>query len=67
MIKTLTVSEVRELTKKLESDISQPPGHARRGAYPRRPRPSLSGGAEAVPGSDTQKLISAIARSPKAK
>lgn len=61
MIKRLTVREIVDLTRKLQADIGKPPEASRVGAHPRRPRPSLRGGAEALPEPETQELIKAIA------
>ncbi len=62
MIKQLTGKEVINLTKRLQSDIGKPPEHRCVGAYPRKPKPSLSGGTQAVPEAIKQELIEAITR-----
>ena len=65
MIKHLTVREIVDLTKKLQTDIGKPPEHSPVGAHPKRPRPSLRGSAEALPEPETRELIKAIARKQK--
>ena len=62
MIKGLTVQEVIDLTRKLESDIGKPPEHSRRGVRPKRPSPTLKGGATVIPEHETRELVEAISK-----
>lgn len=64
-IKHLTVQEVVELTKRLQTDPGKPLEHGRVGARPKRPRPSLQASATALPEPEMQELIKAIARKQK--